>query len=88
MPTLENVLELDRHGLDWSIEDARVVHIVPSIEQIVSAFEFLKLLLPKLPRVFIQKVNERRIAWPCLHKQSLVFFIAHENVLGVVFIPL
>ena len=55
---LSDMGELYRHRLDWSIEDARIVNIVPSEEQAGSSIELVKLLFPELARVLIQEVHE------------------------------
>ena len=52
------MLKLYRHGLNRSVEDARVIDVVPSVEKLVRAFETLELILPELAGIFIQKVHE------------------------------
>lgn len=83
-----HVSELDWHGFDRAIEDARVVDVVPGVEEGTRAIKPLELVLPKLPCVSIKKVHEGGVAWPRLSKQSLVFLVAHKYIFGIAFLPL
>lgn len=52
------MLELHWHRLDRAIENARIIYVIPSVEEFVGALKFLELLLPKFARIFIQKIHE------------------------------
>ena len=50
--------KLHGHSLNWTIEDTRIVHIVPDKEQARRTFELIKLLFPKDTGIFVQEVHE------------------------------
>lgn len=50
---LHHMLELDRHGLDRTVEDAGVIHIIPGVEKLICPFKLLELVLPELACVLI-----------------------------------
>ena len=52
------MLELHWHSLEWSVEDAWIVHIVPGIEETVCAFKHGKSLSPELLSVSVEEVHE------------------------------
>ena len=82
-----NVLELDRHSFQRSIEYTRIIDIVPGIEKVIGAFEFRELVHPELLSIGVEEIHESGVTWPRLSIQSLSFNVSHVNVLRVAFFP-
>ena len=83
-----DMLELDRHRLERPVEDARVVNVVPGVEEVVSAFKLGELVDPEVLSIRVQEVHEGGVPGPSLNIQRLAVLVTHEDVLGVAFCPL
>jgi len=72
---------VQRHRQVRLLEHRRLIHVNPEVVQIVCVVEGTRLhpLLPELLRVFIEKVNPKRLARPTLPNERLSIQALYEN---------
>jgi len=86
------VQHIEWHRVWVSVEDRWLIHIIPEIVKVVRSFEVFiaELLSPVVLRIFIQKVDVSRSAWPavtieCFHFAPTIRFWSPNEDVGQIF---